>query len=143
MLLFPKRISPFLLPSIIGNTAGAMIAIEVGAQGPNYGIVSACATGTHAIGEALKYLQWGECDVMLAGGSEARPERRGLARLPQGRGGLSARAVGGGHSARLCGLQLDARDVHLCERRPAKGEPPFRRGPRGFRDGRGVGRAAA
>jgi hypothetical protein len=67
----PKRISPFLLPSIIGNTAGAMIAIEVGAQGPNFGIVSACATGTHAIGEALKYLKWGECDVMLAGGSEA------------------------------------------------------------------------
>ena len=67
----PKRISPFLLPSIIGNTAGAMIAIEVGAQGPNYGIVSACATGTHAIGEAFKYLKWGECDVMLAGGTEA------------------------------------------------------------------------
>jgi len=75
----PKRISPFLLPSIIGNTAGAMIAIEVGAQGPNYGIVSACATGTHAIGEALKYLQWGECDVMLAGGSEAAVTPLGFA----------------------------------------------------------------
>merc|ERR1719326_213701 len=67
----PKRISPFLLPSIIGNTAGSMVAIELGAKGPNFGIVSACATGTHALGEALKYLQLGEADVMLAGGTEA------------------------------------------------------------------------
>merc|ERR1719238_1899312 len=67
----PKRISPFLLPSIIGNTAGSMVAIELGAKGPNFGIVSACATGTHALGEALKSLQLGEADVMLAGGTEA------------------------------------------------------------------------
>ena len=67
----PKRITPFLLPSIIGNTAGSMVAIELGAKGPNYGIVSACATGTHALGEALKCLQFGDADVMLAGGTEA------------------------------------------------------------------------
>jgi len=67
----PKRITPFLLPSIIGNTAGSMIAMEFGAMGPNYGIVSACATGTHALGEALKFIQYGEADVMLAGGAEA------------------------------------------------------------------------
>jgi 3-oxoacyl-[acyl-carrier-protein] synthase II len=67
----PKRITPFLLPSIIGNTAGSMVAIELGAKGPNYGVVSACATGTHALGEALKYLQYGDADVMLAGGTEA------------------------------------------------------------------------
>jgi len=53
-----KRISPFLLPSIIGNTAGSMVAIQLGAKGPNFGVVSACATGTHAIGEALKYIQY-------------------------------------------------------------------------------------
>lgn len=67
----PKRITPFLLPSIIGNTAGSMVAIELGAKGPNYGVVSACATGTHALGEALKCLQLGDADVMLAGGTEA------------------------------------------------------------------------
>jgi len=66
-----RRITPFLLPSIIGNTAGSMVAIALGAKGPNFGVVSACATGTHAIGEACKYLQLGEADVMLAGGSEA------------------------------------------------------------------------
>jgi len=67
----PRRITPFLLPSIIGNTAGSMVAIALGAKGPNFGVVSACATGTHAIGEALRSLQLGEADVMLAGGSEA------------------------------------------------------------------------
>jgi 3-oxoacyl-[acyl-carrier-protein] synthase II len=66
-----KRITPFLLPSIIGNTAGSMVAIQLGAKGPNFGVVSACATGTHAIGEALKYIQYGQADVVLAGGSEA------------------------------------------------------------------------
>ena len=44
-----------------------MVAIALQAKGPNFGVVSACATGTHAIGEALKYLQYGEADVMLAG----------------------------------------------------------------------------
>jgi len=75
----PKRISPFLLPSIIGNTAGSMIAIELGAKGPNFGVVSACATGTHALGEALKYIQQGEADVMLAGGTEAAITALGFA----------------------------------------------------------------
>jgi len=67
----PKRITPFLLPSIIGNTAGSMVAIALNAKGPNFGVVSACATGTHALGEALKMIQLGEADVMLAGGTEA------------------------------------------------------------------------
>ena len=67
----PKRITPFLLPSIIGNTAGSMVAIALGAKGPNFGIVSECATGAHALGEALKSLQLGDADVMLAGGTEA------------------------------------------------------------------------
>lgn len=75
----PKRITPFLLPSIIGNTATSMIAIELGAKGPNFGVVSACATGTHAIGEALKYIQSGEADVMLAGGTEAAVTALGFA----------------------------------------------------------------
>ena len=74
-----KRISPFLLPSIIGNTAGSMVAIQLGAKGPNFGIVSACATGTHAIGEALKYIQYGESDIVLAGGTEASVTPLGFA----------------------------------------------------------------
>lgn len=75
----PKRISPFLLPSIIGNTGGSMVAIELGAKGPNFGIVSEGATGTNAIGEALKAIQLGEADVMLAGGSEATVSALGFA----------------------------------------------------------------
>ncbi|KAL3903544.1 MAG: hypothetical protein SGPRY_011631 [Prymnesium sp.] len=75
----PKRITPFLLPAIIGNTASSMIAIELGAKGPNFGVVSACATGTNAIGEALKYIQLGEADVMLAGGTEAAVTPLGFA----------------------------------------------------------------
>lgn len=74
-----KRISPFLLPSIIGNTAGSMVAIQLGAKGPNFGVVSACATGTHAIGEALKYIQYGESDILLAGGTEASVTPLGFA----------------------------------------------------------------
>ena len=75
----PKRITPFLLPSIIGNTGGSMVAIELGAKAINYGIVSACATGTNALGEALKTLQLGEADVMLAGGTEATVTQLGFA----------------------------------------------------------------
>ena len=75
----PKRITPFLLPAIIGNTAGSMVAIELGAKGPNFGIVSACATGTNAIGESLKKMKLGEADVMLCGGTEAAVTPLGMA----------------------------------------------------------------
>jgi len=75
----PKRITPFLLPSIIGNTGTSMVAIELGAKGPNFGIVSACATGTHSIGEAMKYIKYGDADVMLAGGTEATVTPLGFA----------------------------------------------------------------
>jgi 3-oxoacyl-[acyl-carrier-protein] synthase II len=74
-----KRISPFLLPSIIGNTAGSMVAIQLGAKGPNFGVVSACSTGTHALGEALKYIQYGQADAVLAGGTEASVTPLGFA----------------------------------------------------------------
>lgn len=75
----PKRITPFLLPSIIGNTAGSMVAIALDAKGPNFGVVSSCATGTHALGEALKAMQFGDADVMLAGGTEAAVTPLGFA----------------------------------------------------------------
>mmetsp|Transcript_22385 Transcript_22385/g.66010 ORF Transcript_22385/g.66010 Transcript_22385/m.66010 type:complete len:456 (-) Transcript_22385:521-1888(-) len=67
----PRRVSPFFIPMVIGNTASGIVAIELGAKGPNFGVVSACATGTHAIGEAAKYIELGIADVMLCGGSEA------------------------------------------------------------------------
>ncbi|RME70357.1 MAG: beta-ketoacyl-[acyl-carrier-protein] synthase II [Verrucomicrobia bacterium] len=67
----PRRVSPFMIPSLIANMASGIVAIETGARGPNFSIVSACATGAHSIGEALKTIRAGEADVMLAGGSEA------------------------------------------------------------------------
>lgn len=67
----PRRVSPFMIPSLIANMASGIVAIEVGARGPNFSIVSACATGAHSIGEALKTIRLGDADIMLAGGSEA------------------------------------------------------------------------
>ncbi len=67
----PRRVSPFMIPSLIANMASGVVAIEFGAQGPNYSIVSACASSTHAVGESLRILRSGEADIMLAGGSEA------------------------------------------------------------------------
>jgi 3-oxoacyl-[acyl-carrier-protein] synthase II len=67
----PRKVSPFTIPSLIGNMCSGLLAIEIGARGPNFGLVSACATGTHAIGEAAHTIRRGDADVMVAGGSEA------------------------------------------------------------------------
>lgn len=67
----PRRVSPFFVPMLISDMASGMVSILTGAKGPNLGIVTACATGTHAIGEAAKIIQRGDADVMLAGGAEA------------------------------------------------------------------------
>jgi len=75
----PRKVSPFMIPSLIANIASGVVAIEVGARGPNYGIVSACASGTHSIGEAFKMLRDSEADIMLAGGSEAAVTELGYA----------------------------------------------------------------
>jgi 3-oxoacyl-[acyl-carrier-protein] synthase II len=66
----PRRVSPFCIPQLITNILAGRIAIEYGLQGPNFCITSACATATHSIGEALRMMQHGEADVLLAGGSE-------------------------------------------------------------------------
>lgn len=66
-----RAVDPFLIPALIANTASGMIAIEHGARGPNYCVTTACATGSHSIGAALKHLRDGDADIMLAGGSEA------------------------------------------------------------------------
>jgi 3-oxoacyl-[acyl-carrier-protein] synthase II len=65
------QVSPFTIPALLGNTASGVIGIECGCRGPNYGVTSACASGSHAIGEALGMIQDGHVDRMLAGGTEA------------------------------------------------------------------------
>ncbi len=67
----PRKVSPFTIPSLIGNMCSGLVAIELGARGPNFGMVSACATGTHSLGEAAHAIRRGDADVMVAGGSEA------------------------------------------------------------------------
>ncbi|WP_041608124.1 beta-ketoacyl-ACP synthase II [Halobacteroides halobius] len=67
----PNRVSPFLIPMMIANIGAGQVAIQTGAKGPNSSIVTACATGTHALGEAYEIIQRGDADVMIAGGSEA------------------------------------------------------------------------
>lgn len=75
----PRKVSPFMIPSLIANIASGVIAIEIGARGPNYGLVSACSTATHAIGESFRILRDGDADVMVAGGSEAAVTELGYA----------------------------------------------------------------
>lgn len=67
----PHRVSPFLIPMLIVNMAPGQVAMEFGLKGPNNCVATACATGSHAIGDAYKIVQRGEATVMLAGGSEA------------------------------------------------------------------------
>ena len=67
----PNRISPFLVPMMIPNMAAGIIAMELGLRGPNHCVVSACATGNHAIGDAAAALKRGQADVMICGGAEA------------------------------------------------------------------------
>jgi 3-oxoacyl-[acyl-carrier-protein] synthase II len=67
----PGALSPFAVPKIIPNMPGCNVAIVLGIEGPNFGAVSACATGSHSIGMALNVLRAGQADVMLAGGTES------------------------------------------------------------------------
>ncbi|MCD6574882.1 beta-ketoacyl-ACP synthase II [Candidatus Aerophobetes bacterium] len=75
----PQRVSPFLVPMLITDIASAYIAIKYGFMGPNFSVSTACATGTHAIGEAFKIIQRGDAEVMVAGGTEAAITPLGLA----------------------------------------------------------------
>jgi 3-oxoacyl-[acyl-carrier-protein] synthase II len=67
----PDRVSPFLVPMMLPDTAAGMVAIQLGVRGPNMAVVSACASGTNAIGEAAEVIRRGSADVIITGGSEA------------------------------------------------------------------------
>ena len=67
----PRKITPFFIPMLIVNLAAGQISMRFGFKGPNYSIVTACATGNHCIGEAFRCIQRGEADAMLAGGTES------------------------------------------------------------------------
>jgi len=73
-----KRLSPFFIPSALINLASGHVSIKYGFKGPNHAVVTACATGVHAIGDAARLIQWGDADVMVAGGAEAAVNPLGM-----------------------------------------------------------------
>jgi 3-oxoacyl-[acyl-carrier-protein] synthase II len=74
----PRRLSPFSVPAMLINLASGHLSIKYGLKGPNHSVVTACATGTHAIGDAARLIATGDCDVMVAGGAEAAVNRLGM-----------------------------------------------------------------
>ncbi|GAB3470156.1 beta-ketoacyl-ACP synthase II [Polaromonas eurypsychrophila] len=79
----PRRISPFFVPASIINMISGHVSIKFGFKGPNIGVVTACTTGLHAIGLSARMIEYGDCDVMVAGGAEATVS-------PLGMGGFAA-----------------------------------------------------
>lgn len=75
----PKRVSPFFIPMLIANMASGQVSMMAGAKGPNSTAVTACATGTHSIGDSFKIIQRGDADVMICGGAEATITPIGMA----------------------------------------------------------------
>ncbi|HVZ32339.1 MAG TPA: beta-ketoacyl synthase N-terminal-like domain-containing protein, partial [Polyangiaceae bacterium] len=111
----PDKVSPYFIPSIIGNLAGGQVAIEYGLHGPSYCHTSACASSAHSIGEALEWLRRGRVDVMVCGGAEATITPIGIA-------GFSAM------------FALSRRNEE-----PARASRPFDAGRDGFVCGEGAG----
>merc|ERR1740129_1216013 len=78
-LLKGKRLSPFFVPHTLVNVPGGLLAIDLGFKGPNYAVVTACATGNYCISTGAGHIERGECDLVLAGGAEAAVTRAGIA----------------------------------------------------------------
>jgi len=111
----PRRISPFYIPMTITNMVSGNLSIMHGLKGPNLSMVTACSTGAHAIGEAARLIEYGDADVMLAGGAEAP---------------ITPTAVAGFGAARALSFRNDA---------PAEASRPWDRGRDGFVVGEGAG----
>ena len=75
----PKRVTPFFIPSCLINLASGQISIKYGFRGPNHAVVTACSSGAHAIGDAARFIQFDNADVMIAGGTESTVCRIGIA----------------------------------------------------------------
>ena len=112
----PRRVSPFFIPSALINLASGQISIRHGLKGPNHSVVTACATGAHAIGDAARMIALGDADVMVAGGAESSVVPIGIA------GFLACKA--------LCTAYNDT---------PEKASRPYDKGHAGFIMGEGAG----
>ncbi len=111
----PKRVSPFFIPMMIGNMAPGMISIHFGAKGPNSSLATACAAGTHAVGNSYRLIQDGTADAMITGGTEAV---------------ISPSCIAGFNSMKALSTRNDE---------PAKASRPFDRDRDGFVVGEGGG----
>ena len=112
----PRRLSPFVIPSMLINLASGQVSMRHGFQGPNHSVVTACATGVHAIGDAARLIQRGDADVMVAGGTEAAVCRLGIASF------VACRAMTTGYNDE-----------------PEKASRPYDEGRDGFLMGEGAG----
>lgn len=112
----PRRLSPFTVPAQLINLASGLVSIKYGFKGPNHSVVTACATGTHAIGDAARLIAFDDADVMVAGGAEAAVNRLGVSSF------AAARALSTGYNDR-----------------PGEASRPFDEGRDGFVIAEGAG----